>query len=287
MIHLLGVASNKGILEIRPLDDTEYQKFVIARTKLFKFAKKHELFRLVDANYMEYKTVLNGYFKIYCENYNMAGSFLEEVAFNLNRLVLNFLSAFRTFIDHVETDLNRTYGKESENFKIFKESRSFCYDNCFSYRFLYKLRNYSQHVGMPITGLNTDSRLAHTNPLEVDHLLRVTTLKSDLLKFDDWGKYRIYDKCGNCNEVEIKDEISRLPDQIDINPYIDELMHCIEIINDTLIKKKEFIELLQHTAFLYKLVKEASISYGNPCIIVQVQDISNTEKLVLVQKFKI
>jgi hypothetical protein len=282
MIHLLGVASKKGLIEIRPLDDIEYQKFVIARTKLFKFAKKHELFRLVDANYMEYKTVLNGYFKIFCENHDMAGSFLEEMVFNLNRLVLNFLSAFRTFIDHAQTDLDRTYGKESENFKIFKESSSLCFDNCFSYRFLYKLRNYSQHVGMPITGIKTDSRLAHINPLEVDHLLKVTTLKSDLLKFDEWGKYGIYDKSGYCKKIEIKDEISLLPDQIDINPYIDELMRCIETINDTLYEKKEFIELLQLTAFLDKLIKEASIRYGNPCIFVQVQDISNTEKTNLI-----
>ena len=65
----------------------------------------------------------------------------------------------------------------------------------------------------------------------------------------------------------MKDEISRLPDQIDINPYIDELMHCIEKINDTLFGRVEFIELLQHTAFLDKLVKEASIREGNPCIL--------------------
>ncbi len=32
------------------------------------------------------------------------------------------------------------------------------YDNYFSYRFLYKLRNYSQHVGMPIVGLETFSK---------------------------------------------------------------------------------------------------------------------------------
>jgi hypothetical protein len=279
MIHLLGIASNKEILEIRPLEDVEYQEIVIARTKLFKFAKKHELFRLADANYLEYKTVLNEYSKIYRENANMADSYLEEMVFNLNRLVINFLSAVRTFQDHAETNLNRTHGKESESFKIFKKSCSLYFDNCFSYRFLYKLWNYSQHVGMPITGLETSSESVHINPLEVDHMLRATTSKSDLLKFDDWGKYRIYDKCGNYKEIEIKNEISRLPDQIDIKPYIDELMNCIETINATLCGKEEFIELLYSTAFLYKLIKEASIREGTPCILHKIQDISKTEKL--------
>lgn len=279
MIHLLGIASKKEITKIRPLDDVEYQKIVIARTKLYEFAKKHELFRLVDANYAEYKTVLNEYSKIYSENADMAGSYLEGMVFSLNRLMLNFLSAVRTFLDHTETNLKKTYGKESENLKTFKKNCSLYYDNYFSYRFLYKLRNYSQHVGMPITGIGATSELVHTNPLEIDHMLSVTTLKNDLLKFKDWGKYTIYDKCNNSKEMEIKDEISCLPDLIDINPYIDELMDCIEKINDTLFGREEFIELLQHTAFLDKLVKEASIREGTPCIFVQVQDATNTEKL--------
>ena len=263
MIHLLGIASRKEITEIRPLDDVEYEKVVTARTKLYKFAKKHELFRLVDANYTEYKTVLNEYFKLYSENAGMAGSYLGEMVFNLNRLMLNFLSAVRTFLDHTETDLKRTYGEKSENFKSFTKNCSLCYDNYFSYRFLYKLRNYSQHVGMPITGINASSELVHNNPLEAGHNLKATVLKSDLLlNFKEWGNYTIYDNYGNSKKMGIKDEISRLSDQIDINPYMDELMHCIEKINDTLFGRKEFIELLQHTAFLDKLVKEASIRQG-------------------------
>jgi len=91
----------------------------------------------------------------------MAGSYLEKMIFNLNRLMLNFLSAFRTFLDHTQTNLDRTYGKESENFKIFKKTRSSYYDNYFSYRFLDKLRNYSQHMGMPITGIDTSSELVY------------------------------------------------------------------------------------------------------------------------------
>lgn len=238
MIHILGIASNKEILEIRPLDDVEYHNVVTARTELSKFAKKHELFRLVYTNYMEYKTILNEYFIIYSKNANMVGSYLEEMVFNLNRLMLNFLSAFRTFLDHAQTNLDRTYGKESENFKIFKKTRSSCYDNYFSYRFLDKLRNYSQHVGMPITGIDTSSELVHINPKEVEHKLRVTVLKGDLLEFKEWGNYTIYDKYVNPEKLKIKDEIGRLPDQIDINPYIDELMYCIEKINATLFGKK-------------------------------------------------
>lgn len=265
-------------LTIRPLEDLEFQKYKTAKTELYEFARKQELFRLVDANYIEYKTVLNEYFKTHCDKPDMADSHLEGVVFNINRLMLNFLSAVRTFLDHAETNIKRTYGKESEKLQLFNKVRSSCYDTYFSYRFLYKLRNYSQHIGMPITGLDASHKMVNINPLKYDHVLKTVTFKNDLLKFDDWGIYRKYDKYGNYREIKIKDEISLLPEKINIDPYIDEMMYCIEKINAALCGKEEFIELLQHTAFLNKLVKEASVKGGIPGIFLKMQKSSNTDK---------
>lgn len=259
-------------LTIRPLEDLEFNKFLSARTELYEFARKQDLFRLVDANYIEYKTALNEYFKTHCETSDMAGSHLEGVIFNINRLVLNLLSAVRTFLDHAETNLKRTYGEKSDNFQTFNKACSSCFDNYFSYRFLYKLRNYSQHIGMPITCLDASSEMVNLNPLKFDHMLKTVAMKNDLLKYDKWGKYK---------EFEIKDEINLLPEKIDIDPYIDEMMYCIEKINVTLCGKDEFIELLQHTAFLDKLVKEASIKGGIPCVFRQMQKFSNADELGL------
>lgn len=254
--------SGKEVLEVRPLEDIEYQKFVTASTKLFEFAKRQELFRLVDANYKEYKNVLNEYFKIHCENSNIDGSYLEGMVFNINRLVLNFLSSFFPFLDQSRKRLSKGKPEKLQN---FDKSCSWCYDNYFSYRFLYKLRNYSQHVGLPIIGLETSSEMMNLNPFEVDHRLKTITLKKDLLKFDKWGT--------------VKEEIPLLPEEIDLDPYIDEMMYCIEKINATLYEKEEFIELLQHTAFLYTLVREASIKGGIPCIFLQIEDINDTDEL--------
>jgi hypothetical protein len=263
MTPALGILFGKEILEVRPLQDIEYQKFVIACTELFKFGKKQEYFRLVDANYMEYKTVLNEYLKIHCVNSNIAGTYLEGMIFNINRLVLNFLSAFYILVAHHETYLKKTFGKDSDRFKCFERITNSCFDTYFSYRFLYKLRNYSQHMDMPITGFETSSEIMNLNPLEVNHMLRAIIHKDDLLKYDKWSK--------------VEDEITRLPDTIDINPYIDELMSCSRRINAAFYEKEEFIELLQHTAFLDMLVKEASIKDGYPCVFKQLKDISDTD----------
>ncbi len=104
------------------------------------------------------------------------------------------------------------------------------------------------------------------NPLEVDHGLKAITLRKDLLKFKKWSM--------------VKDEIPMLPEKIDIDPYVDEMMYCIKKINATLYGKEEFIELLHHTAFLHKLIKEAKSKGGTP-VLLNAEIIGNTDKLRL------
>lgn len=269
----LGVLLVKGKSEVLPLpfrllDELDYQEYVTARTELFKFAKRQELFRLVYTNYMEYKNTLNKYFRIHCEKCEIDGSYLEGMIFDINRLVLNFLSAVRTFLDHAQTYITKTYGEKSEELQSFNKSRFSCFDTHFSFRFLSKLRNYSQHIGMPITDLHASYEVVNLDPLEYDYVLKPITLKDDLLKFDDfkWGKYTELDELGNPKldelgnpkKLEIKNEIYLLPEKIDIDSYIDEMMDCIKLIDRTLCGKNEFIKLLQYKTFLDKLVKEAN-----------------------------
>jgi hypothetical protein len=262
MTEILGVISNKQILEVRPLENFEYEKFKIGSSKLSEFTKKQELFRLVDTNYREYKTVLNEYFNIHCEKSDIVGSYLEGMIFNLNRLAINFLSSIFPFLDHSRERLSNEKPEKLENFDNLTH---WYYDNYFSYRFLYKLRNYSQHVGMPITGMGTLSEMVNPNPLEANHVLKTVTLKKDLLKFKKWGT--------------VKDEISTLPEKIDIDPYIDEMMYCIKKINASLYEKEETIELLNHTAFLDNLVKEAKSKGGTPVVIIHAEVTDNGLRL--------
>jgi hypothetical protein len=272
MTQILGVIPFKGILKIkpfeyiRPLEDSEYQNFDIARTKLGQFAKKQALFMLVDANYIEYKNVVAYWSKIHCKNSNYDGAYLEEMLFHINRCVLNFLSSIFPFLDHSREHLSK---EKPEMLPNFDKACNWCYDNYFSYRFLYKLRNYSQHFGMPITSLNTCSEIVNFEPFEVGYVLKLIALKDELIKYDKWKK--------------IKNEVLSLPDQVDMSPHIDKMMYCIEIINATLYKNEEFIELLQHTAFLDKLLKETSIKEGTPCIFSQIQNMSNTDDTLLIK----
>ncbi|MDP2233287.1 MAG: hypothetical protein Q8K89_06600, partial [Actinomycetota bacterium] len=75
----------------------------------------------------------------------------------MNRRLCNFLSSMRLFLDHIESRLKRTSGKNSVAVQEFKRRSSDVYDTVFAYRFAYKLRNYSQHFGDPIWGVGFSS----------------------------------------------------------------------------------------------------------------------------------
>jgi hypothetical protein len=141
---------------------------------------------------------------------------------NSNRLFLNLLSSGRTLIDHSETYLKRKYGINSNEINRFKTLLNKIYDENFEYRFIYKLRNYSQHCGLPINSLkytidniikeNNYSSVAKLNPMFV---------KAQLLnKYKEWGKL-------------VTDELKNKSDEFPVMPVIYEYYNCIEQIVET------------------------------------------------------
>ena len=70
------------------------------------------------------------------------------------RLVRGFLFEFRTCLDHMETEIKRVYGEDSELWKIFKDGTSNAYDKHPEYAFTYHLRNCSQHCKNVVHGFN-------------------------------------------------------------------------------------------------------------------------------------
>jgi hypothetical protein len=99
--------------------------------------------------------------KINCEEAEAYISYLKEPhefrsreeihteAVELARKYVNALSGIRLYLDHTETRLNRRYGEDSKIFSDFTAACSHEFDNVFEYRFIYKLRDYVQHCGMP------------------------------------------------------------------------------------------------------------------------------------------
>ncbi len=94
------------------------------------------------------------------------------------------LSSLRRFMDRTAHILSQRYGSNSEEVRVLKQAMSYEFDNEFPYRFMYHLRNYSEHRGTPIARIKQASML--TPDGRVEHDLDVLFDSRKLLPAHDW-----------------------------------------------------------------------------------------------------
>lgn len=85
---------------------------------------------------------------------NSSGNYILRNLHTAERLVRGFLFEFRTCLDHMETEIKRAYGEDSDLWKIFKTGTSSAYDDHIEYAFTSHLRNCSQHCKNVVHGFN-------------------------------------------------------------------------------------------------------------------------------------
>lgn len=160
-----------------------------------------------------------------------------ELFSNVNCLFLNYLSSIRTFIDHLDVFLHRKFGKESHQYSYFKTMLTSFYDNSFAYRFFYKLRNYSQHVGLPIDTVQFSSQYNSGND-NVKGTLKIDFNRDRLLSnYDSWGPVK--------KDLLSKPEKFPAPQLIsEISQNLREIWRNVELLlKDELMESSEFLIL--------------------------------------------
>ena len=170
----------------------------------------------------------------------------------MNRLILNLLSSIRTYLDHTETRLKRDYGDSSEEYLLFKEETSKAYDNSFEYRFLYKLRNYSQHCGLPAGSAEITS-FQDENLIWRDKMNVFFSRDKLISQYDGWGNL-------------IKKDLLAMPENFDVLSLVDKMYDHLKSINEK-IKKKIREHYKQDAQFLFSLLPKLSHLVGMPCLI--------------------
>lgn len=202
MIRMLGyMDKNKTFTTIKDITEEE-------EIQIHGFEKS---FGDYNQDMLLYKMVLNNYKILIDEIHGYEANEIDRVIFSskdniriveLNRHILNFLTTFRTFIDHHETRFKREYGKNSNEAQKFKSICSTEFDNKISYRFFYKFRNYCQHCGVPISGVT--SRLVELPSGEEKVVLNITLDRDRLLSNFDWGAIVKCDLENSATELDIK-----------------------------------------------------------------------------------
>lgn len=161
-----------------------------------------------------------------------------------NRLLLNFLSSFGTFLDITNRKISKSLGKEIQ--KKFDQDDKQLYDKYFHYRFLKRLRNFTIHYDSPFTAyrafLNDKDTKSINIFLDRDHLL----------EYDGWSK--------------VKKEIKKLDKEIDIYPMIDTLVININILYFQFLYyfSKDLISALNN---MNSFIKSKKIK-TSPCLLV-------------------
>jgi hypothetical protein len=77
--------------------------------------------------------------------------------------VTNFLASASAFLTQTEARLGQIAGRDSSEFKFWNEQRKNEHASKFAYRFLYELRNYSQHMSLPISNFGISGNRAEAD----------------------------------------------------------------------------------------------------------------------------
>lgn len=224
------------------LTEQQFNEFEIANTEIEDIHNIRRLLGFVKANdrdVIEYLQETANDFVSKSSSWNGVKRNDSERAFlNINRLFLNYLSSIRTFLDHSETYLNRKLGIASPEFLEFKKLLSFFYDNSFAYRFFYKLRNYSQHVGLPIDSFSFTAQYEREQN-RIKGTLNLAFDRDKLLSsYDSWGI--------------VKNDLQEKTPAFDVTPLVFEMTHNLTeiernielLLKDELLKAANFITKL-------------------------------------------
>ncbi len=223
-MYKLAALEEKKINIIKKISEQEYQDLLSHIRTLNIFLKDYKRLTIVKESHDAFKNVIESYMKQEISYQK----FDDDVAAN----ILKYLAAFKSFLDHWETHINRLYGKNSEEYNTFKKATAVQFDNCFSYRFIYELRNYTLHCDMPVS--NVTSRIDENGNHEVDILIS----RDRLLDTYKWPS-----KVG----------LESMPESFDIRVQMEEALECLVRIQEVAINLCDTNKLYQSALEISKL----------------------------------
>lgn len=233
----------------REISKQELKKFKKLNNYLREFDNSQGMLPLVQSNSLELDKYVS---HLQSKNHEIPVPLRKHVEINdeINRLLLNFLNSARLYLDHTETRLKRTYGKQSEQVKRFKLATSNAYDGLFIYRFFYKLRNYAQHCGTAIKVTSTFSSSSNL-PGKVDtHRIKVEFDPQELLKnYKEWGP--------------VKKDLEKEKKPLNLKGFAPEVLNELKLI-DSYVYLGEYPELYKAGYWIVDLLEDSFSEGENP-----------------------
>lgn len=129
----------------------------------------------------------------------------------------NFLSSATSFLCYASASIRREFGETSDVFLEWDKYRKDLHSQNLSYRFLYEMRNYSQHSYLPINNIE----------IKIDNIVLGEKIVSNRLELN---KEKLLDS-GYKWSKSLSSDIRTLEEKIDIFPMITEYVDIIRKIS--------------------------------------------------------
>lgn len=243
----------KEIRVVRDLSPDEASRMVENVGCLEEFLSDYSFFNLIEWNLDDFMALVNLNERTYLDAARKSPT-RHFLGLDLNRRLLNFMSSVRTYLDHTETRLKRRYGPKDSRVKGFKQACAQEYDGVFSYRFLYKLRNYAQHCGLPIGKVQIEAEGFEEDGLKHSrYVVSIEFARDELLSRFDWTP-------------GLASEIRDQPEFFSVCHHIMNVMQCLDRIHASVIRS-ELMDLSSRVEMVRELLSAKPNHQGAPCLV--------------------
>jgi len=185
----------KPVFEVmRELTSAEEQLYASASGRLSEFQQSRLLMALVESNLAEARGALHALELATRQDALTGAGSSYGLVLTLNGKIVDYLTATRLYLEHRRIQLKRRYGPEGNPLQAFDAERHHLFESEPVYAFIYKLRNYVQHCGMPIQASEASASLVVDEAGERSvHTLFVGCRRDELLAdYSEWGRARTF-----------------------------------------------------------------------------------------------
>ncbi|XXX78282.1 hypothetical protein WMF30_05885 [Sorangium sp. So ce134] len=281
-LGVLNPAGGGSIDSMRVLTDAEVKAITEANEGLVQFQFMEQLFDIVALSRDAFSDFTNSSFDQYKQETSTSilgmmprSTGARKLTLLANMYLLNFLTAMRTYLDHVETRIKRWYGDKSPEVAHFKRAVSKQYDTTDSYAFVWKLRNYSQHCGLPIGGITLSASVIPGKEIFgtlVDssglRALRMYFNRDDLLReFDSWG-------------TKVKSYLSAQDQEIEVTIHVNNAFSSLCIIHEEVAAQTRKIAR-EHAKALNRFVTEVRATWPHCDPVIMQQSETNPKRYTI------
>ncbi len=211
-----------GIKQVRSLSTGERERLAEANSCIWRVFRR-VAFAVLAENYRTFVNLETSLVTRASSQQSVQQSEFPLLTSQLTTAIVNFLTSMRMFLDHAATDLKRRDDRDGgDRLTTWEAACSAEFDDYFAYRFLYKFRNYIQHVGPPLSRVVVNSGLGDEDEV-VGSVFLGESPERLLKEYKEWAKLR--------------EEIEGLQTDIDLAEQIHVGMECLTRIATALLEE--------------------------------------------------